>query len=179
MVAWTLIVHVIGLVFWVGSLLVATHTLAVHTETESREAREALSRLETKLLRGLAHPGAAIMVITGVILLVLVPSFLHQHWLQIKLLLVLILVALDLRVTFRARAFQEGKIQMTRGECMALHGGIALVFTLILILVFIKPLGVSSSHAQSGELKTPPAAAALAAVKTTCGQGALQRVSRT
>lgn len=139
MVAWTLVFHIIGLVFWLGSLLVVTQVLAAHTEESSPEAREVLGRLELKLLRGLAHPGAAIMVITGIILILQESGVLHERWLQLKLLLVVILVALDLRVTFRARAFQRGKIELTRGECMGLHGGIALVFTLIVILAILKP----------------------------------------
>jgi putative membrane protein len=151
MVAWTLVFHTIGLVFWVGSLLVVTHTLAIHTEEDSPEARAALGRLESKLLRGLAHPGAAIMVVTGFILVGHDPDLLRQHWLHAKLLLVVILIALDLRVAFRARAFQEGTVEMTRGECMALHGAIALVFTAILILVLVKPFGPHPLHAQAGK----------------------------
>jgi len=30
---------------------------------------------------------------------------------------------------------------MTRGECMGLHGAIALVFTAILILALVRPFG--------------------------------------
>jgi len=150
MIAWTLVFHVIGLVFWLGSLLVVTHVLAIHSEEPSLEARAALGRLETKLLRGLAHPGAAIMVITGVILIFLEPGVLRQHWLQAKLVLVVILIALDLRVTFRARRFQAGLVEMTRAECMGLHGAIALVFSLILILVILKPFRLATPAAQVG-----------------------------
>jgi len=151
MVAWTLVFHVMGLVFWLGSLLVVTHTLAQHTQEESTEAREALGRLESKLLRALAHPGAAIMVITGFILVGHDPNLMRQPWLHAKLLLVVVLIALDLRVTTRARAFQEGTIEMTRGECMGLHGAIALVFTLILILVLVRPFCPPRHQAQAGE----------------------------
>ena len=154
MVAWTLVFHLIGLVFWLGGLLVVTHTLAMHAEEDSPEARAALGRLESKLLRGLAHPGAAIMVITGFILVGHDPNLLRQHWLHAKLLLVVILIALDLRVTFRARAFQEGTVEMTRGECMALHGAIALVFTAILILVLVKPFSPHPPHAQAGTVRS-------------------------
>jgi len=150
MVAWTLVFHVMGLVFWLGSLLVVTHTLAQHTQEESPEAREALGRLESKLLRALAHPGAAIMVITGFILVGHDPNLMRQPWLHAKLLLVVVLIALDLRVTFRAKAFQEGTIEMTRGECMGLHGAIALVFTLILILVLVRPFGPPRHQAELG-----------------------------
>jgi putative membrane protein len=148
MVAWTLVFHIIGLVFWLGSLLVVTQILAIHTEETSPETRATLSRLESKLLNGLAHPGAAIMVITGFILVSLDPNYLREHWLHAKLLLVVVMIALDLRLTFRARAFQEGNIELSRRECVVLHGAISLVFLAILILVLIKPLGLHRRQAQ-------------------------------
>jgi putative membrane protein len=147
MVAWTLVFHIIGLVFWLGSLLVVTQIMAIHTEETSPETRATLGRLESKLLRGLAHPGAAIMVITGFILLSHDPSFLREHWLHAKLLLVVVMIALDLRLTFRARELREGKIELSRRECMVLHGAISLVFLVILILVMIKPFGPHGGHA--------------------------------
>jgi len=143
MVAWTLVFHILGLVFWLGSLLAVTHVLAMHSEEAAPEARAALARLEQKLFKGFAHPGATLMVITGGLLVSRNPEYLGERWLQIKLLLVIALVALDLRVYFRARAFQAGRIQMRRAECMALHGIIALVFFCILILVLTKPFGVT------------------------------------
>ena len=118
MVPWMIVIHLIGLVFWLGSLLAVTHVLAVHTQETSEEARAALARLETKLLNGLAHPGAALMLISGVILLVLLPFALKETWFYLKIVLVLILVAVDLRLTFRVKAFQAGKIEMKHGECM-------------------------------------------------------------
>jgi protoporphyrinogen IX oxidase len=152
MVAWTLVFHILGLVFWLGSLLVVTRVLAIHTEETAPEARAALGRLESKLLKGFTHPGAAIMVITGFILVAQDPNYLREHWLHAKLLLVVILVVLDLRVTFRAKAFREGTIELSRGECMGLHGAIALVFLAIVILVLVKPFGV---HRRLAQLESP------------------------
>jgi putative membrane protein len=156
MVAWTLVFHIIGLVFWLGSLLVATRILAMHTEETSPEGRAALTRVETRLFNGFAHPGAALMVITGIILVSHDPYYLRQSWLHAKLLLVLILIVLDLRVYFRAVAFQSGKIQMSRGECMAMHGVIALVFVGILILVLTKPFSMPARR--STQLEPRPSA---------------------
>jgi len=141
MIAWILVFHLTGLVFWLGSLLVVTHVLAVHSEEPSTEARATLGRLEMKLLNGLAHPGAAVMVISGVIMIVENPQYLLEHWLQAKLLLVALLVILDLRVYFRTTGFLAGRVELRRRECMALHGGISLVFLAILILVLLKPFG--------------------------------------
>jgi putative membrane protein len=150
MVAWTLVFHVIGLVFWLGSLMVVTHVLAVHTEEPFPEAREALGRLELRLLKRLAHPGAALMVITGIILVTRNPEYLRERWLQAKLVLVVIMITLDLIVYFRAKAFHAGKAQLRRGECMAMHGAIALVFFAILILVLTKPFGLPVRRGSAG-----------------------------
>jgi len=148
MVAWTLVFHIIGLVFWLGSLLVVTQILAIHTEERSQETRATLGRLESKLLKGLAHPGAAIMVVTGLLLLYQDPNYLRETWLHAKLFLVVVLVALDLWLTFRARAFGENKIELSRRECLVLHGAISLVFLVIVILVLVKPFGVHRREAR-------------------------------
>ena len=139
MVAWMLVVHLIGLVFWLGSLLAATHVLGVHTQETSEEARAALARLEMKLLNGLAHPGAALMTISGIVLLAAQSYALRETWMHVKILLIVVLIALDLQVYFRAKALQAGRIKMQRGECMMLHGIIASVFLAILVLVMVKP----------------------------------------
>jgi len=112
-------------------------------------------------LKGLAHPGAALMVITGFILVSLEPNYLREHWFHAKLLLVVILVALDLRLTFRARAFQAGNIALSRRECMLLHGAISLVLLAILILVLIKPFGLHRRQVQLGGVGNPLAEACL------------------
>ena len=158
MVAWTLVFHIVGLVFWLGSILVVTQILAIHVEEPNPETRVTLGLLESKLLRGLAHPGAALMVITGFILVAQDPNYLRQHWLHAKLLLVLVLVALDLRLTFRVKAFQERKIKLGRRECMIFHGAISLVFLLILVLVLVKPFGLHRRQAQSKLTGDPKAA---------------------
>jgi putative membrane protein len=157
MVAWTLVFHLTGLVFWVGSLLVVTHVLAIHSVEPSVEARAALGRLEMKLFKGLAHPGAALMVISGIILIAEHPHYLREHWLHAKLLLVALLIVLDLRAYFRTSAFLAGKVELQRRECMALHGAISLVFFGILILVLLKPFGVGVRRT-SGPVRLPPRA---------------------
>jgi len=158
MVPWILVFHLVGLVFWLGSLLVVTHVLAIHSEEPSAESRATLGRLEMKLLNGLAHPGAALMLITGTILIGENPHYLREHWLHAKLLLVALLLVLDIRVYFRTTAFLAGRAQLRRRECMALHGVISLVFFGILILVLIKPLGTKVRRA-SGPVRFHPRAA--------------------
>ncbi|MBI4459974.1 MAG: CopD family protein [Acidobacteria bacterium] len=140
MTAWLLVFHLLAMVLWVGGLLAATLILTTHSRPKGAEAHRALSESEAKILKGMAHPGAALAVITGVLLILQNPGYyLSAGWLHTKLLAVLLLIALDLRIHFRAKAFRAGKIQMRTGECIALHSGSALLFLAILILVLVKP----------------------------------------
>lgn len=140
LLAWTLVFHILGIVFWLGSLLVVTHLLAYDAESESVEVHEVLNRLEGKLFKGIAHPGAIITIISGAILISTNPQYyLHAAWLHVKLFLVIILIALDVITYIRAKAFHAGKITLQRKECMMLHGGIALVFIGVLIMVLVRP----------------------------------------
>jgi len=138
-VAWALVFHVVGFVFWMAGLLVATQVLGAHLDETSPSAQEALARLESKLLRGVAHPGAAITVLAGIAVVWMQPDYLHQRWLQAKLLLVAMLIGLDLVLTWRIRAFHAGQVDLPRWESKAQHGAISLLFLLIVILVMIKP----------------------------------------
>ena len=137
--AWALVFHLLGVVFWMAGLLVATQVLSAHVEEKSPEARQALARLETKLMKGVAHPGAAMTVLAGLTVVWIQPSYLHQHWLHAKLSLVAILIGLDLLLTWRLRAFQAGRIELPRWEPKVQHGVVSLLLLLIVILVMIKP----------------------------------------
>ena len=140
MLAWLLVLHLPAMVLWVGSLLVVTLILATHSRQTGAEARRALAEAEGKILKSMAHPGAALAVITGVLLILQNPGYyMSGGWFHIKLLLVLFMIGLDLRIYFRAKALRAGKIQMQRGECIALHSGVALVFLGILVMVLVKP----------------------------------------
>ena len=81
------------------------------------------------------------MVITGITLIAENPHYLREHWLHAKLLLVALMFILHSRVYFRTKALLAGRIELRRGECLALHGAISLVFFGILILVLLKPFG--------------------------------------
>ena len=87
--AWLLVLHLPAMVLWVGSLLVVTSVLAAHCREAGVEARNALARLENKIFRRMVHPGAALMVITGVLLVLAEPQvYMRAPWLHAKLLLV-------------------------------------------------------------------------------------------
>ncbi|MBZ5641505.1 MAG: CopD family protein [Acidobacteriia bacterium] len=134
MVAWTLVVHIFGLVFWVSGLLVSTVVLSRHTQETAVEAREALAGLEKIFLRGIADPGALLTLLAGIVLVLANKSYyLHARWLHIKLALVVLLIVLHWIVGTRCKLFAAGRISLQRRQVNLLLGAIVLVFILILI----------------------------------------------
>jgi protoporphyrinogen IX oxidase len=139
-VAWALVFHVIGFVFWMAGLLVVTQVMAAHAEERSREAGSVLGRLEMKLLKGLAHPGALITIGAGTVLIVMQPGYLRQAWLHAKLSLVAILIGMNLFLHMRAREFHDERSQAKPRQFKVLHGVVSALFLFIVILVMTKPL---------------------------------------
>ncbi len=137
---WALVFHVLGIVFWLGGLLIVTHVLAADAEATTEETHQVLGRLEAKLFKGIAHPGAAIVILSGLVMLVTNPHYyLNANWLRVKLIMVAGLVILDFITYRKMLALKEGRIKLQRKQCMALHGGIALILIVILILVLVQP----------------------------------------
>lgn len=139
---WILVFHILGIVLWVGSLLVATQVMAAHTAAPSQEVRETLNRLERKLFNGGAHPGALIVILSGILLFSTNPEYYgHARWMQIKLAFVVVMIIIDVMAYSAHRRLRAGGVNLTRGRFMALHGLASLVFIGILIMVLVRPFG--------------------------------------
>jgi protoporphyrinogen IX oxidase len=133
-----LVGHVLGLVFWVGGLLVTSMALTRHTQEASADARQALARLERIYLRGLADPGALLTILAGASLIMTNSSYyLHAPWLHIKLTFVLILIGLHGMVAMRTKAFSTGRITMQRSEARLLVVATLFLFLSILIATLV------------------------------------------
>lgn len=138
-VEWVLVFHLAGMVLWIGGLIFAMTVAgaAALPSSATPGARETRAALAQKAMRGLAHPGAGLMVITGGLLLWLIPGVLTQAWLHAKLTLVVILIAFDLLLTVRLRRMPSQEISPS--QLGMFQGVITLLFLLILVLVLVKP----------------------------------------
>lgn len=136
-----LVVHVLGVVFWVSGLLVTSMSLTRHTQEASSEARQALARLERIFLRGLADPGALLAILGGISLISTNSTYyLHAPWLHIKLTFVALLIGLHGVVAMRTKRFGAGRIQLQRGEARLLVVATLLIFLSILIATLVGPV---------------------------------------
>jgi len=133
-----LVVHIFGLVFWVGGLLVTSMALTRHTQETSPEAKQALARLERIYLRGLADIGALLTILAGIGMITTRPSYyLHAPWLHIKLTFVLLLIVLHGLLGVRSKRFAAGKLTLQHSEAWFWVVATICVFVSILIATLI------------------------------------------
>ena len=134
-----LVAHIAGIVLWVGGLLATCHVLSGREREPSVDVRDALAASARKLLKALAHPGAAITVVAGIALLLIKPADLQQAWFHIKLTLVVILIAVDLLLTVGVRRLVSGRASISAGRLKLTGGVIAVLFLALVLLVAVKP----------------------------------------
>jgi uncharacterized membrane protein len=141
MTSWTILFHVLGLVLWIGGLMVVTQVMMRRAEATAEEARTALGDICGRLMLTMALPGALLSVVSGVILFNMNrPYYLHAHWLQVKLLFVVVLLALHWAIRARLQDALGRGVAVARHDWLRLHIMISLVFVSILICVL--PLAV-------------------------------------
>jgi putative membrane protein len=134
MVAWLLVLHVLGFTLWISGLLMASLVLLRHVGVADPQARASLAGIEKLALRGLADPGATLAILAGILLITTnSPYYLHARWLHIKFIFVLLLIVLHVIVGTRSKAFSSGRITLDRGYVRLLSIVIVLVFISILI----------------------------------------------
>ena len=129
--------HVLGVILWMGALFVVSRLLAEHATHPA--SGEALTGLEERLFGSIVHGGAAVVIATGILLVLDQPGLLKQGWLHAKLLLVLALVVLDVRLYRRMQALHALPSSVSRGEMFRLHGFIGLALIGVVFLTIVRP----------------------------------------
>jgi putative membrane protein len=133
-----LILHVFGVVMWLGALLVISSLMRLATN-EVGVARESLIGAARQLMRFSANIGALVAIIFGVAALLMEPVLLTFGWFHLKLLLVLILLGCHFRLYQRIGAIEKNPSTGTRGEFAMLHGIVSAALLFILALLFLRP----------------------------------------
>jgi putative membrane protein len=137
MTPWLIVIHVTGIVLWIGGLMAASFALAQHTQETNPDARAAFAKLEKKILRAFADPGAALAIVSGIALIWTNSSYyLNARWMHGKLALVLLLVGMHGLVGVRAKRYAAGAVTLERGGAMLLFAAVAVLLVLILAATF-------------------------------------------
>ena len=104
--AFILSLHIFGVIFWMGGLLMITSLLARVPE-EVGLPKERFLGAARGLFESTVNLGAAVSIILGLVLILMDPSVLRQGWLHAKLLLVAILLFYHVRFYRRIKFLEE------------------------------------------------------------------------
>ncbi len=133
-----LALHIFGVIFWMGGLLMIANLLARVPEEVGLPKGRFLG-----VARGLfevgTNVGAAITIGLGILLIVMDPSVLRHGWLHAKLLLVAILLFYHVRFYRRIMFLENNPSHSSRREFRVIHGMLSLLLIAILVLTVIKP----------------------------------------
>jgi protoporphyrinogen IX oxidase len=133
-----LVLHIFGVIFWLGGLLMITSLLARVPE-EVGLPKERFLGAARALFESTINLGAAITIALGLVLIILEPNVLRHGWLHGKLLLVAILLFYHVRFYRRIKFLEENPSQSTSREFRVIHGMVSALLVAILMLAVLKP----------------------------------------
>lgn len=142
-VAFSLVLHLLGVVLWVGGLLAMSRVLVAQAK-EPGPGREALGRLAGRF-NVLSLVGFVLTAGSGLYQLSLwgMEVFKRTRWMHHKLTAVLVLCAVHgVMWSTQAKWARLGPdAKLPRGQAAGLHGSVGLLLIAILALVFFGRLG--------------------------------------
>lgn len=146
---WLAAFHIIGLILWLGGLITLARLLGHHADLDSGEARQSLVAFEKKTYLFAVLPGFLLALGTGLVLLLTKGGGMAHYFapgspwgmtFHIKLLIILFLIVFDQLVAAKMRKLHRDD-EGSRGFFMAMHGVVALLMIVTVILVKTNILG--------------------------------------
>jgi len=136
--------HLIGMVAWFAGLFYIWRIYVYTSMNPSLEVKSQLLLMAEKLRRIIMLPAAVFTLAFGLTLLVLFPAYLHQLWLQVKLVLVALLVlnhALAVRYGHRLEVeLSAGKFSLDQRLFRYLNEMPTLLLIGIVLLAVFRPV---------------------------------------
>ena len=138
LISWAIVLHLFGVIIWIGNLLVIATMLSLATE-EVGAARERLIVVSRRLFQIGCNLGALATVFFGIILILLDPTVLMVGWLHTKLVLVLVLLYFHYRLYRRILNLENDPSGASAREFKMIHGIVSALLLAILALAVLKP----------------------------------------
>ena len=130
--------HIIFVVTWFAGLFYLPRIFIYHRMTNEQEALDRFIVMERKLM-AITILGGLLAVIFGFILIYLVPGYLAQGWLQLKLVLVTSLIGFQYYCYRIMQQFIEGKCEHSDKWLRFFNEYPAIVLILVVLLAVIRP----------------------------------------
>ena len=133
-----LALHIFGVIFWMGGLLMIASLLARVPE-EVGLPKERFLGAARQLFEVGTNVGAAITIALGLLLIAMDPSVMRHGWFHAKLLMVAVLLFYHVRFYRRIMFLENNPSHSSRREFRVIHGMVSLLLIAILVLAVMKP----------------------------------------
>jgi len=135
--------HIVAFVAWFAGLFYLPRLFVYHATTKERNVDAYFKTMEYKLYYYIMYPAMLLTLLSGGLLIILSPFFLHAHWLQIKLGLVFLLLLYHFSLGVYLNAFKHDQTPKSERFFRMYNEVPTVLLIMIVLLVILKPFGYS------------------------------------
>lgn len=138
-ILWIKAFHVVAVIAWMSGMLYLPRLFVYHTETVPGSAEsERFKVMERRLLKAIINPAMIAVWILGLTLAIVTGAY-HDHWMQVKFVLVLIMSGLHGYFARCVRVFANDANTRPARFYRILNEVPTLLMIAIVILVIVQP----------------------------------------
>jgi protoporphyrinogen IX oxidase len=138
-ILWIKAAHVISVIAWMAGMFYLPRLFVYHTETAPGSPEsERFKVMERRLLRAIINPSMIATWVFGLTLAWLTGAY-HEHWLQAKFVLVIVMSGLHGYFAGRVKAFARDRNDKPARFYRVLNEVPPILMVLIVILVIVQP----------------------------------------
>ncbi len=136
--------HLIFIITWFAGLFYIVRLFVYHIEANSKPSpdKEILTKqyqlMSYRLWYIIAWPSAVLATIFAVTLLVMMPGWLNESWMHVKLAFVLLLFLYHLKCHQIFKQLQRGEVKHTTGFMRLWNEGATIILFAVVFLVILK-----------------------------------------
>ncbi|PKQ02024.1 MAG: protoporphyrinogen oxidase HemJ [Alphaproteobacteria bacterium HGW-Alphaproteobacteria-12] len=137
---WIKALHIISVIFWMAGMAYLPRLFVYHAESEpGSEKSETFKVMERRLLRGIVNPAMIATFLFGGLMLALNPGLFSDHWMQVKLVLILVMSGLHGMFSRWRRTFERDENRRPARFYRIVNEAPPLLVIFIVLLAVAKP----------------------------------------
>lgn len=132
-------VHIIAVISWMAGLLYIFRLFVYHAMETEAVVKERFKVMERKLYKVICAPAMVVAFVMGLGMLSMNPSLFEQNWMQAKLILVTLLIAITHYSGRLVKHFAADKVRRSHKFFRVWNEVPTLLMIFIVFLVIMKP----------------------------------------
>ncbi|MBC7102369.1 MAG: protoporphyrinogen oxidase HemJ [Parvibaculum sp.] len=137
---WIKALHIISVIFWMAGMAYLPRLFVYHADSEPGSGEsETFKVMERRLLRGIVNPAMIATFLFGGLMLAINPSLFSDHWMQVKLVLILVMSGLHGLFSRWRKAFERDGNKRPARFYRIVNEAPPLLVIFIVLLAVAKP----------------------------------------